>query len=133
MARDTFRRRVGDRGKRIALMCTQFYNKPMTQKDKELCAKWIKWWMEQDLDAICKTFGKQYIQAIQDSALPDGTHGKTILERLPDEFTKQDVRRVADILGYKTLTRVIIRAWVKAGVVEKFAINQWRKITTNKK
>ena len=80
MARDTFRRRVGDRGKRIALMCTQFYNKPMTQKDKELCAKWIKWWMEQDLDAICKTFGKQYIQAIQDSALPDGTHGKTILE-----------------------------------------------------
>ena len=128
IARDTFRRRVGDRGKRIALMCTQFYNKPMTQREKDSCAKWIKWWMEQDLDAICKTFGKQYVQAIQDSALPDGTHGKTILERLPDEFDQHDVRRVADILGYKTRTRVIIYAWVKAGVVEKFTKNNWRKV-----
>ena len=129
MARDTFRRRVGDRGKRIALMCTQFYNKPMTQRDKELCAKWIKWWMEQDLDAICKTFGKQYVQAIQDSALPDGTRGKTIFERLPGEFDKHDVRRNADILGFKTTTRNLISAWVKAGVIEKFAKDKWRKVS----
>lgn len=132
-ARDTFRRRVGDRGKRIALLCTQLYQKSMTQKDKEQCAKWIKWWMEQDLDAICKTFGEQYKQAIQDSALPDGTKYKTIIERLGDEFDASDVRRVADILGYKNATKMIIKNWIKAGVVEKFAKGKWRKVGSNKK
>ena len=127
-ARDTFRRRVGDRGKRIALLCTQLYGKPMTDKDKKACAKWIEWWMEQDLNAICKTFGSKYQQAMQETALPDGTHSKSILERLPDEFKADDVRRVADILGYKTQVRHIVVNWVKAGVVEKFAKNEWRKI-----
>ena len=132
-ARDTFRRRVGDRGKRIALLCTQLYAKPMTDKDKKTCAKWIEWWMEQDLDAICKTFGEKYKQAIQDSALPDGTQQKTILQRLPDEFDKAEVRRVADILGYKTPARKIISRWFKAGVVEKFAEDRWRKVTSKNK
>ena len=126
-ARDTFRRRVGDRGKRIALLCTQFYNKPMTDKDKALCAKWIKWWMEQDLEAICKVFGEKYMQAIQDSSLPDGTRGKTILERLPEEFTAGEVRRVADILGYKTEARFIIYNWLKANVIEKIDKQHFRK------
>ena len=127
-ARDTFRRRVGDRGKRIALLCTQLYNKPMTQKEQDQCAKWIKWWMEQDLEAICKVFGEKYMQAIQESALPEGTRGKTILERLSDEFDKAEVRRVADILGYKHSARKIISNWIKAGVVEKFAQDKWRKV-----
>ncbi len=131
-ARDTFRRRVGDRGKRIALLCTQFYGKPMTDKDKKACAKWIEWWMEQDLNAICKTFGSKYQQAMQETALPDGTKGKSIFERLPDEFKADDVRRVADILGFKTASRAIINNWIKAGVVEKFASKEWRKKTKNK-
>ena len=127
-ARDTFRRRVGDRGKRIALLCTQFYNKPMTQKDKELCAKWIKWWMEQDLEAICKVFGEKYTQAIQETALPAGTKRKTVLERLPDEFSIIDVRKVADILGYQSEARLIVHNWIKAGVVEKIDKTHWKKV-----
>ncbi len=131
-ARDTFRRRVGDRGKRIALLCTQLYGKPMTDKDKKACAKWIEWWMEQDLNAICKTFGSKYQQAMQETALPDGTHSKSILERLPDEFKKEDVRRVADILGFKTKTREIISRWVTAKGVEKLAKGEWRKMNKDK-
>ena len=127
-ARDTFRRRVGDRGKRIALLCTQFYNKPMTDKDKALCAKWIKWWMEQDLEAICKVFGEKYTQAIQDSALPDGTRCRTLLERLPEEFSAGEVRRVADILGYKSQARLLIHNWLKANVIEKLDKEHWRKV-----
>lgn len=132
-ARDTFRRRVGDRGKRLALLCTQLYAKSMTDKDKKACAKWIEWWMEQDLDAICKTFGEKYKQAIQESALPDGTQQKTLLQRLPDEFSKAEVRRVANILGYKTPSKNIISRWVKAGVAEKFAQDRWRKVSSKNK
>lgn len=132
-ARDTFRRRVGDRGKRLALLCTQLYAKPMTDKDRKACAKWIEWWMEQDLDAICKTFGEKYKQAIQESALPDGTYNKTIFERIGDEFDKAEVRRVADILGYKSPARKIISRWIKAGVIEKFAEGRWRKVKSKNK
>ena len=131
-ARDTFRRRVGDRGKRIALLCTQLYGKPMTDKDKKACAKWIEWWMEQDLNAICKTFGSKYQQAMQETALPDGTQQKTILQRLPNEFNREDVRRVADILGYKTRAQQIVHNWITAGVVERFAKNEWRKVSPKK-
>jgi hypothetical protein len=100
----------------------------MTDKDKKACAKWIEWWMEQDLNAICKTFGSKYQQAMQETALPDGTRNKSILERLPDEFKKEDVRRVAEILGYKTKPKEIICRWISAKVVEKFAKGEWRKV-----
>ena len=105
----------------------------MTDNDKKACAKWIEWWMQQDLDAICKTFGEKYMQAIQESLLPNGTQQKTILQRLPDEFDNAEVRRVADILGYKSPARKIISRWVTAKVVEKIDDNRWRKLTTKNK
>lgn len=126
-ARDTFRRRVGERGKRLALLCTQLYGKPMTQKDKELCKKWIAWWMRQDIENILKPFGKKYIEAMQEAVTPS-YYGKTIFERLPDEFSSGEVRRVSQILGMKTPPRLTIYRWVEAGVAEKFAKDRWRKI-----
>ena len=125
-ARDTFRRRVAERGKRLALLCTQLYQKTMTKQDKELCKKWIAWWMEQDIENILKPFGRKYIEAMQESTT-SGYRGKTILERLGEEFSAGEVRRVADILGYNTPTTKIISRWVTAGVVEKFAQDRWRK------
>jgi len=125
-ARDTFRRRVAERGKRLALLCTQLYQKTMTKQDKELCKKWIAWWMEQDIENILKPFGRKYIEAMQESTTSN-YRGKTILERLGEEFSAGEVRRVADILGYNTPTTKIISRWVTAGVVEKFAQDRWRK------
>jgi hypothetical protein len=127
-ARDTFRRRVAERGKRLALLCTQLYAKPMTKADKELCKKWIAWWMEQDIEGIMKPFGKKYIEAMQEAVTPS-YKGKTILERMGDEFTAGEVQRVAQILGYKQSVRKIISNWVKADVVEKFSTDGWRKVS----
>ena len=131
-ARDTFRRRVAERGKRLALLCTQLYQKTMTKQDKELCKKWIAWWMEQDIENILKPFGRKYIEAMQESTT-SSYRGKTILERLGEEFSAGEVRRVADILGYNTPTTKIISRWVTAGVVEKFAQDRWRKVTNGAK
>lgn len=130
-ARDTFRRRVAERGKRLALLCTQLYAKPMTKADKELCKKWIAWWMEQDIEGIMKPFGKKYIEAMQE-AQTQSYSGKTILERVSDEFSSGEVQRTAQILGYNTKATVIISRWIKAGVVEKFARDRWRKIGARK-
>ena len=127
-ARDTFRRRVAERGKRLALLCTQLYGKPMTKADKELCKKWILWWMRQDIENILKPFGKKYIEAMQEAIVPN-YKGKTILERLPEEFSSGEVKRISEILGMKTPPRQVIFNWIEAGVVEKFAKDRWRKIT----
>ena len=126
-ARDTFRRRVAERGKRLALLCTQLYQKTMTKQDKELCKKWIAWWMEQDIENILKPFGKKYIEAMQESTT-SSYRGKTILERMPDEFSASEVQRVAQILGYNSKATLIIHRWIEAGVVEKFAQDRWRKL-----
>ncbi len=127
-ARDTFRRRVAERGKRLALLCTQLYQKTMTKQDKELCKKWIAWWMEQDIENILKPFGRKYIEAMQESTT-SSYRGKTILERLGEEFSAGEVKRVIEILGYKYQARNVITRWVTAGVVEKFAQDRWRKVT----
>ena len=128
-ARDVFRRRVGTRAKRIALLCTQLYEKPMTQADKRACAKWIAWWMEQDINGIMIPFGNKYTKAIEVSA-PDNTPRRTLFERLPDEFSKDDIRRTADILGYSSTVKLIVSNWIKVDVVERIAKNRWRKVGT---
>ena len=129
-ARDTFRRRVAERGKRLALLCTQLYGKAMTKQDKELCKKWIAWWMEQDIENILKPFGKKYIEAMQEAITPS-YRGKSILEHLGEEFSSGEVRRVAQILGYNSKPHDVIYRWIQAGVVEKFAQDRWRKSTNS--
>ena len=130
-ARDTFRRRVAERGKRLALLCTQLYGKAMTKQDKELCKKWIAWWMEQDIENILKPFGKKYIEAMQ-VTVTTRYNAKTILEQLGDEFSSGEIKRTAEILRYKQPVPVIVCNWIKAGVVEKFAKDRWRKIKKTK-
>ncbi|MBO5613497.1 MAG: DUF3987 domain-containing protein [Prevotella sp.] len=131
-ARDTFRKRVGERGLRLALLCTQLYDKPMTTKDKELCKKWLLWWMRTDIESMLKPFGSKFIEAMQ----PQDTQnyrGKTILDRLGDDFTAGEVQRVAQILGFKQNPNKIIYYWVAAGVVEKFDKDHWRKVKKEEK
>ena len=131
-ARDTFRRRVAERGKRLALLCTQLYGETMTKQDKDLCKKWIMWWMEQDIENILKPFGKKYIEATQEAVIPS-YRGKTILQRMGEEFSASDVQRTARILGHKTPPKQIIYYWLQAGVVEKFATDRWRKVKLSDK
>ena len=99
----------------------------MTKQDKELCKKWIAWWMEQDIENILKPFGRKYIEAMQESTT-SSYRGKTILERLGEEFSAGEVQRVAQILGYNSKATLIIHRWIEAGVVEKFAQDRWRKL-----
>jgi hypothetical protein len=126
-ARDVFRRRVGTRAKRLALLCTQLYEKPMTPADKRACAKWIAWWMEQDIKGIMRPFANKYMKAIE-ASVPDNTPRRTLFERLPEEFSNDEVRRTADILGYSSTVKQIVSNWTKVNVIEKIAKNRWRKI-----
>ena len=131
VARDTFRRRVGERGKRLAMMCTQFYSKPMTDKDKKACAKWIEWWMEQDIEGIMQPFGAKYVEALQVAEVGKPKLFSSLYDLIPETFTKNDITVRARQCNVFTNARNIIYRWVEAGYAVKSSAYEWKK--TNKK
>ena len=127
-ARDTFRRRVGERGKRLALLCTQFYNHPMTKQEQKLCAKWIGWWLEQDIEGIMDPFASNYIKAINDGREEKPRCFSKPFDLLPDEFNANDVTMRARQCKLYSPARKIISLWVNAGLIENIDKNLWKKI-----
>ncbi|MBR4651085.1 MAG: DUF3987 domain-containing protein [Prevotella sp.] len=130
-ARDTFRRRTGERGKRLALLCTQLYDKPMTQADKRACAKWIKWFMEVDIEEVVSAFGHLYEKQINEGTFEKPRCFPAPFELLPDEFTAADVTEKARKCNVTSATRTIIHRWKDAGFIEVSGKNRWKKKALN--
>lgn len=115
-ARDVFRRRVGVRGFRLALLCTCLYPKKMTKPQIDGCKKFVEWWMHQDIESMIKMWGQKYNKDTETApTLPQ----KSLYELLSDEFTKNDVMAKCLQLGIKTPVRVILSMWKKQGFIVK--------------
>jgi hypothetical protein len=106
-ARDVFRRRVGVRGFRLALLCTCLYKK-MSKKQIEGCKKFVDWWMHQDIENMMKLWGQKYNKETQ---TPPTLPQKSLYELLPDEFSRNDVMAKCLQLGIKTKVRNILSLW----------------------
>ena len=114
-ARDVFRRRVGVRGFRLALLCTTLYPK-LNKRAIETIKKFVKWWMEVDIECILKLWGAKYNN--QAEAEPQ-LYNRTAFKSLGDTFTKNDLFVVLKQQNIKTPVRQIIYQWKKAGYIEK--------------
>ena len=125
VARDVFRRRVAVRGFRLALMCTCLYNRRMTKVDIENCRKFIRWWMERDLEGIMKLWGPKYNEQV--NVVPVITQ-KSVFEDLPTKFTKSDVYTSCLKQGVKTPVKMVIYNWKKMGCIEKLTDDTYQKI-----
>ncbi len=130
-ARDTFRRRVGERGKRLALLCTQFYNHPMTKQEQKLCAKWIGWWLEQDIEGIMEPFAGSYIKAMIEGKNERPRCYSKPFDLLSDEFTANDVTVRAKQCGIISPASLILHRWSNAGFIENIGKNKWKKKALN--
>lgn len=114
-ARDVFRRRVGVRGFRLALMCMCLFRKPRPM-DLENCKKFIDWWMERDLESMLRLWGQKYNE--QTDTAPKLVQ-RTVFNELPKEFSRNDVFVVCVKQGIKTPIRRIIFDWKKLGYIEE--------------
>ena len=123
-ARDVFRRRVAVRGFRLGIMCYALWENPR-KSDLEKCIPFIKWWMEQDIESILALWGAKYNNAVETT--PNLTQ-RSLFNQLGDTFTKNDVFTACMRQGIKTPIRNIVYAWIKLGVVEKVAKNDYKKI-----
>ena len=124
VARDVFRRRVAVRGFRLALMCTCLYNRRMTKIDIANCRKFIRWWMDRDLEGILKLWGHKYNEQV--NSVPVITQ-KSVFEELPSKFTKSDVFACCMKQGVKTRLSMVIYNWKKMGCIKPVGKDAFQK------
>lgn len=122
-ARDVFRRRVGVRGFRLAMICHALWEKPR-QSDLMKCVPFIDWWMHKDLECILKLWGARYNE--QTDVTPKIAQ-RTVFDSLADTFTRNDVYAVCVKQGIKTPVRRIIFDWKKLGYITQLTKENFSK------
>lgn len=122
-ARDVFRRRVGVRGFRLALLCMTLWQNPR-KSDLEKCKIFIDWWMHQDIKNMLAMWGAKYNE-LSDTA--PKLNQRSVYAELPDTFTKVDVYNTCIKQGIKTPVRRIIFDWKKYKVIEQVEKNTFKK------
>lgn len=123
-ARDVFRRRVGVRGFRLALLCSCLYNR-MTSKDKERCSLFVDWWMERDIESMLKLWGAKYNE--QSEVIPKISQ-RSLYSSLGKTFSKGDVYASCVKQGIKTTVRRILFDWKKLGAIKVLENDQYEKL-----
>lgn len=126
-ARDTFRRRVGVRGFRLALLCTTLYPKVGARERKIIC-DFVNWWMHQDIECTLQLWGKKYNDVV-DGIKAVNISQRNVFAQLKDEFTMDDLYVVCKKEGIKTRLRQIIYQWSQGKhieTIEKF--KRYRKV-----
>lgn len=122
-ARDVFRRRVGVRGFRLALMCMSLWEKP-TKKNLEDCTKFVAWWMERDLESILKLWGAKYNEQAD---LTPNLAQRSLFSGLSETFSRNDVYVVCLKQGIKTPIRNILYNWKRNGFIEQLDKETFKK------
>lgn len=123
-ARDVFRRRVGVRGFRLALMCMCLWEHPK-KNDLDKCAEFVRWWMDRDLECMLKLWGKKYND--QADTAPTLVQ-RTVFDELGDTFSKNDIYVVCMKQGIKSPIRRITYDWKKLGYIEKVDKDIYKKL-----
>ena len=114
-ARDSFRRRVGVRGFRLALLCTTFYP-VLSNRAVNTITRFVKWWMEVDLENILKLLGERFNEQNKKVI---GFSNQDVYADLPDQFSKNDLIVVMRKQGKKSKVYDVIYKWKKMGAVEE--------------
>lgn len=122
-ARDTFRKRVGVRGFRLALLCTTLYPS-LNSRSKDTIIKFVKWWMNVDMENIMKLFGDKYNDIVK--KVP-GFSNHDVFADLPKEFNQNDVIAVMRKQGKKTKVHDVIYRWKKINAIEEIVKGQYKK------
>lgn len=123
-ARDVFRRRVGVRGFRLALLCMCLWPNGPRKRDLDKCAEFIKWWMERDLESTLKLWGAKYNE--QADTTPTLVQ-RTLFNELPETFSKSDMYILCMRQGIKTPLRRITFEWKKLGYIEQLDKDSYKK------
>lgn len=131
-AMEQFRYRVGDRGRRFALLLAVLHGK-VDKRVKETIEQAVQWWLATDLQNILQLWGDRFNAICEQTALKAVKHYPNLFVELADEFTKADVEAVAQRLNVPNEARKIVSRWSTTGMVVSVGKNVWRKADSKKK
>ena len=114
-ARDTFRRRVGVRGFRLALLCTTLYP-TLSNKAQSVIINFVKWWMRVDIENILKLLGEKYNEQAKKVM---GFVNQDVFAELPDTFSKNDIVAVLRKQNKKSKVYDVVYRWKKIDAIEE--------------
>lgn len=126
-ARDAFRRRVGVRGFRLALLCTALYPN-LNKRAMETIKHFVAWWMRVDIENMLRLWGAKYNE--QNEHAPN-LYNINVFSSLKQEFTRNELLVVMKQQGVKSRVSNVLWQWKKAGFIEKLNADTYKK--TNKK
>lgn len=126
-ARDAFRRRVGVRGFRLALLCTALYPN-LNKRAMETIKNFVAWWMRVDIENMLRLWGAKYNE--QNEHAPN-LYNINVFSSLKQEFTRNELLVVMKQQGVKSRVSNVLWQWKKAGFIEKLNADTYKK--TNKK
>lgn len=114
-ARDVFRKRVGVRGFRLALLCTTLYQN-VTNREKLVISRFVAWWMRQDIENSLKLWAQKYNEVAEPEK---GFYNRNVYAQLKDTFTLDELYVVCKKEGIRTRLRQIIYQWKRSGYIEE--------------
>ena len=123
-ARDVFRRRVGVRGFRLALICYGLWENPRPS-DLEKCKQFVWWWMHRDIECMLKLWGSR---SNEQTDVNPVIVQRSVFDTLSDSFTKNDVYVTCMKQGIRTPVRRIIFDWKKLGYIEQQDKEHYKKV-----
>lgn len=123
-ARDVFRRRVGVRGFRLALLCTALYP-TLNSRAMETIKNFVKWWMDVDLECMLRLWGAKYNE--QAEVTPQ-LYQRNAFASLKSEFTKNELFAVLKQQHIKSPLRQILYQWKKSGFIDKIDKDTYKKL-----
>lgn len=126
-ARDAFRRRVGVRGFRLALVCYALYPS-LNNRAIETIKAFVNWWMHVDIENMLKLWGAKYNE--QNTHIPN-LYNVNVYNSLKDEFSKNELLVVMKQQQIKSKISNVIWQWSKNGFIEKLSDDRFRKKKQN--
>ena len=128
-AMDTFMKRVGLKGLRLALVCMCCWEK-VNERERNIIRDFVLSWMEQDLEQSLLLHGQKYNEVMSE-ATKEASRAKTqcgLFDSLPNEFEKADVVAKALQLAVFSPADKIVSRWKKEGIIKKTSKEHWKKI-----
>ncbi len=116
-ARDVFRRRAAVKGFRLALLCHGLYAN-VGKREQQIITNFVKWFCTVDLRNSLYQFGERYNE-VQQNAKKNAVPQAEIFNKMPDEFTKDELRVVLQRSYIKTPVKMVIHLWNKNKLIEK--------------
>lgn len=117
-ARDSWRKRSAVRGYRLAMICTQCWDK-IGKREKKIISDFVAWWMQVDLEASLLPFEKSYNEVNGDTQ--KATKKMSLYDALNDEFTRSELALMCRQMNVRSRVRNVICDWRKIGIIEEVA------------